>query len=96
MGDVQGPEKVNNTCMKTMHAGTMDRGFSFIYHSLQEQQTCVTPPATPSWHLCYLIPSVFFEIITFNTPNCFRGLSTHHKKYLIITQQKTQVHNLVF
>jgi hypothetical protein len=21
MGDVQGPEKVNNTCMKTMHVG---------------------------------------------------------------------------
>jgi len=28
MGDVQGPEKVNDTCMKTMHAGTMDRGFT--------------------------------------------------------------------
>jgi hypothetical protein len=27
MGDVQGPEKVNDTCVITMHAGTMDRGF---------------------------------------------------------------------
>jgi hypothetical protein len=30
MGDVQGPEKVNNTCMKTKHAGMMDRGFTVI------------------------------------------------------------------
>jgi hypothetical protein len=28
MDDVQGPEKVNNTCMKTMHKGMMDRGFT--------------------------------------------------------------------
>jgi hypothetical protein len=28
MGDVQGPEKVNDTCVKTMHAGMMDRGFT--------------------------------------------------------------------
>jgi hypothetical protein len=26
-GNVLGPEKVDNTCMKTMHAGTMDRSF---------------------------------------------------------------------
>jgi hypothetical protein len=30
MGDVQGPEKVNDTCVKTMHAGTMDRGFTLL------------------------------------------------------------------
>jgi hypothetical protein len=28
IGDVQGPEKVNDTCVKTMHAGTMYRGFT--------------------------------------------------------------------
>jgi hypothetical protein len=28
MGDAQGPEKVNDTCMKTMHVGTVDRGFT--------------------------------------------------------------------
>jgi len=28
MGDVQGPEKVNNTCVKTMHVGMMGRGFT--------------------------------------------------------------------
>jgi len=28
MGDVQGPKKVNDTCMKTMHGGMMDRGFT--------------------------------------------------------------------
>jgi hypothetical protein len=27
MGDVQGPEKVNDPCVKTLHAGTMDRGY---------------------------------------------------------------------
>jgi hypothetical protein len=30
--DVQGPEKVNDTCMKTMYAGMMDRGFT-VYSS---------------------------------------------------------------
>jgi hypothetical protein len=25
MGDVQGPEKVNDTCVKTVHVGMMDR-----------------------------------------------------------------------
>jgi hypothetical protein len=28
MGELQGPEKVNNTCMKTMLAGIMDKGFT--------------------------------------------------------------------
>jgi hypothetical protein len=28
MGDVQGPEKVNDTCAETMHMGTIDRGFT--------------------------------------------------------------------
>jgi hypothetical protein len=30
MGDVQGPEKVKDTCVKTMHVGMMDRGFTVI------------------------------------------------------------------
>jgi septal ring factor EnvC (AmiA/AmiB activator) len=30
MGDAQGPEKVNNTCVKTVHVGTMGRGFTVI------------------------------------------------------------------
>jgi hypothetical protein len=28
MGKVQGPEKVNDTYVKTMHEGTMDRSFT--------------------------------------------------------------------
>jgi hypothetical protein len=28
MGDVQGPQKMSETCVKTMHAGTMRRGFT--------------------------------------------------------------------
>jgi hypothetical protein len=28
MGDVQGPQKVNDTCVKEMHVGTMERGFT--------------------------------------------------------------------
>jgi hypothetical protein len=28
MGAVQGPDKVDDTCMKTMHAVMMDRGFT--------------------------------------------------------------------
>jgi hypothetical protein len=31
MGDVQGPEKVNDTFVETMHAGTMDRRFTVLY-----------------------------------------------------------------
>jgi hypothetical protein len=30
VGDVQEPEKVNGTCMKAVHMGTMGRGFSVI------------------------------------------------------------------
>jgi hypothetical protein len=30
VADVQGPEKMNHTCMKTMHAGMMNRGFTTI------------------------------------------------------------------
>jgi hypothetical protein len=30
MGDVQGPQKVNDTCVKTMHAGTMDRDLTVL------------------------------------------------------------------
>jgi hypothetical protein len=36
MGNVQGPEKVNYTCMKTVHAGTIDRGFTVLnYESVK-------------------------------------------------------------
>jgi hypothetical protein len=28
MDDVQGPEKVNDNCVKTIYEGTMDRGFT--------------------------------------------------------------------
>jgi hypothetical protein len=30
MGNVQGPEKVNGPCVKTVHLGTMDRGFTVL------------------------------------------------------------------
>jgi len=30
MGDVLRPEKITDTCGKTMHTGTMDRGFSVL------------------------------------------------------------------
>jgi hypothetical protein len=30
VGDVQGPEKVNDTCMKTLHAGMLDSGFTVL------------------------------------------------------------------
>jgi hypothetical protein len=30
MGNVQGPEKVNYTCVKTMHVGITNRGFTVI------------------------------------------------------------------
>jgi hypothetical protein len=28
MGDIQGPEKINNICRKTIHKGLMGRGFT--------------------------------------------------------------------
>jgi hypothetical protein len=31
MGDVQGPEKVNDTCVETTHAGMMNRGFTVLW-----------------------------------------------------------------
>lgn len=33
MGDACGPENVCNTCMKTVHVGSMDRGFTVYVHS---------------------------------------------------------------
>jgi hypothetical protein len=39
MGDIQGLEKVNNTCVKTMHVGTMDKGFSVSKHNFVLQPT---------------------------------------------------------
>jgi hypothetical protein len=30
MGDVQGPEKANDPCIKAVHVGTMDRGFTVL------------------------------------------------------------------
>jgi hypothetical protein len=38
MGYVQGPEKVNYICMKTMHAGTMDRGFTVYRMNLHHRE----------------------------------------------------------
>jgi hypothetical protein len=37
MGNVQGPEKVNDTCVKTVHVRTIDRGstVNLKYHSSQ-------------------------------------------------------------
>jgi hypothetical protein len=32
LGDVRGPEKVNDTCVETVHVGTMDRGFTLLWH----------------------------------------------------------------
>jgi hypothetical protein len=41
MGDVQEPEKVNNTCVNTMCTGTMDRGFTVpLLHLLQANREC--------------------------------------------------------
>jgi hypothetical protein len=31
MDNVQEPEEVNDTCVKTMHLGTIDRGFTVHY-----------------------------------------------------------------
>jgi hypothetical protein len=30
MGNVHGPEKVNDTCVKTVRVGAMDRGFTVL------------------------------------------------------------------
>jgi hypothetical protein len=41
MGDVQEPEKVNNTCVNTMCTGTTDRGFTVpLLHLLQANREC--------------------------------------------------------
>jgi hypothetical protein len=36
MSDAQGPEKVNDICMKTLHVGTMDRGFVLMRRQVGE------------------------------------------------------------
>jgi hypothetical protein len=35
MGDVPGSEKVNDTWMKTLHVGTLDRGFTLLGYLMQ-------------------------------------------------------------
>jgi hypothetical protein len=48
MGDVQGPEKVKDTCMKTIHVETMDRGFAvdscYCSHIYLHRNYTVTKP----------------------------------------------------
>jgi hypothetical protein len=44
MGDIQGPEKVNDICLKTMHAGMMARGFTV--HCFRRNLNAVT------WSVC--------------------------------------------
>jgi hypothetical protein len=40
MGDVQGPEKVTDTRMKTMHAGIMGRGFTvYLFPNVSNLKT---------------------------------------------------------
>jgi len=34
MGDVQGPQKVNDTYVKTMHAGLTDRSFTVSHYTM--------------------------------------------------------------
>jgi hypothetical protein len=37
VGEEQGPEKVNDTYLKTLHAGTMARGFTvFVWRATAE------------------------------------------------------------
>jgi hypothetical protein len=38
MGDVQGPEKVNDTYMKTMHTAMLDKGFTAVSKSILKKQ----------------------------------------------------------
>jgi hypothetical protein len=45
MGDVQGHKKVNDTCMKTMHTGTTDRGFAVQFKIFWIPECNVLPPA---------------------------------------------------
>jgi hypothetical protein len=42
MGDVQGPEIVNDTCVKTVHVEMIDRGFTVVPYltDYQAMQTC--------------------------------------------------------
>jgi hypothetical protein len=47
MDDVQGPEKVNDTCMKTVHAGTQDRGFSV--YTVCQKLAVLPSPLLPFW-----------------------------------------------
>jgi hypothetical protein len=43
MDGVQGPEKANDTCVNTMHVGTMDRGFTvaIIYNDMAWNTVCI-------------------------------------------------------
>jgi hypothetical protein len=38
--DFLGPEEMNDTCGKTMHVGTMDRGFTLLVHIFVTRVSC--------------------------------------------------------
>jgi hypothetical protein len=59
MGDVQGPEKVNDTCVKTLHVGTMDRGFIVL---LTLRSSFIS-----SYNSGYLLKDSITNYLIFNT-----------------------------
>jgi hypothetical protein len=40
MGIVLGPEKINDTCMKVMHMGMMDRGITVVTFHTDHYTVC--------------------------------------------------------
>jgi hypothetical protein len=44
VGDVQGPENVKDTCVKTVRAGTMDRGLTVYISGILCKHTQICTP----------------------------------------------------
>jgi hypothetical protein len=70
MGDVQRPGKVDDTCVKTVHAGMVDRGFTlflrlYIHHlSFKIFVSCYKLESLRLWHKTVDT----FTVFTFMTP----------------------------
>jgi hypothetical protein len=58
MGDVQGPQKVNDTYVKTMHAGLMDRSFTVSHYTMGSVATFRNNEISQTvYQTCHLLDS---------------------------------------
>ena len=66
--------------VKTLLVGRIRPGRKRQGPSSRETRRCImlTCPTSPRRQLCYLVPSLFFEVVAFHTSNSLWGLAPNH------------------